>query len=131
MSVAKGLLVAAAFCAASGVAAAAPARLNDVQFIAANRCLGLVSSKTLGTGDAAALKAYVDQQSRSRDSMAWDRADEARQDATQEANRASGETKERLTAERDGPCKAYVASTSEAGGGGAHGGGAGPAHTLP
>jgi hypothetical protein len=76
------------------------------------------------------LKAYVDQQSRARESIAADRADEAREDAIREANRATGERKDRLVAERDGLCHAYIAPTSQAGGG-AHGGGVGPARTLP
>lgn len=131
MSITRGLIITAALCSVAGFAAAGPTRLNDVQFIAASRCLGIVSSKTLGTSDAAAFRAFVDQQSRARDIIAQDRADEAREDAMREANRATGEHKDRLVAERDGACQVYVAPTSQAGGGAAHGGGAGPAHTLP
>ena len=131
MSITRGLIITAAFCSVAGFAAASPPRLNDVQYIAASRCLGIVSSKTLGTSDAAALRSYVDQQSRARDVIAQDRADQAREDAMREGNRATGERKDRLVAERDGLCQAYVAPTSQAGGGAAHGGGAGPAHTLP
>jgi hypothetical protein len=131
MSITRGLIISAAFCSVAGFAAASPTRLNDVQFVAASRCLGIISSKALGTGDAAALASYVDQQSRSRDVIAQDRADEAREDAMHEANRVAGERKDRLIAERDGACQAYIAPTSQAGGGAAHGGGAGPARTLP
>jgi len=130
MSWAMGLIAAAALGAVAGMAAAAPARLTDVQFIAANRCLGIISSKTLGTGEAAAFSAFLDQQGKSRDSIASDRADEARDDAMHEANRVTGERKDRLIAERDGPCQAFIAPVTQAGGA-AHGGGAGPANTLP
>jgi len=133
MSITRGLIIAAALSGVATLASAAPARLTDVQFVAANRCLGLVSSRTLGTSDAAALKAFVSDQSHNRDALAWERADQARDDALSEANRASGERKARLTAERDGACQAYIAPAVQAAtSGGAHkGGGATTSHTLP
>src|SRR5579863_4002876 len=96
------LATALAAVASVGLAAsafAAPARLSDVQFIAANRCLGLMSSKSLGAPDAAALKRMIDGQVGGRDPYIADKADEARQDALREANRAGETEHARLVAE--------------------------------
>jgi hypothetical protein len=59
-------VLAAVACASAAAAFAEPAHLTDVQFVAANRCLGLMSSKTLGTPDAAALSRFLDVESTGR-----------------------------------------------------------------
>ena len=41
MRIVTAALTVAAVCASAAVAIASPARLSDVQFIAANRCLGI------------------------------------------------------------------------------------------
>ncbi len=95
-------------------AAAAPAQLSDAQFIAANRCLGLMSSKSLGTPDAAALKKLIDAQTSGRDGWIYDKADEARQDAVRQAGRGGEDEHARLVAERDGVCRTFLTDTATA-----------------
>lgn len=108
-------LAAALAAAIAPLAFAAPeARVSDVQFIEANRCLGLMSSKALGAGDPSALRRFIKAQSWGRDGFVYDRADQARDDATREANRGGADRHARLTAELGGVCKTYVADTSTA-----------------
>jgi hypothetical protein len=101
--------LAAIACASAATAFAQPDHLNDVQFIAANRCLGLMSSKTFGTPDAPALAKYLESQSVGRVGFVYDEADQAKDDARRDANRTGAETSARLIAERDGVCHAFVA----------------------
>ena len=118
MTLIKGLIITAALAGVATSAIGAPKRLSDVQFIAASRCLGLMTSSALGASDdAAALKAYLSEQSRAREVIASDRADEARDLAKSEADRAGGQRKSALIPERDGACQVYLAPTTEAGGG--------------
>src|SRR5262249_48341558 len=98
----------------AAVASAAPAQLSDGQFIAANRCLGLMSSKALGTPDAAALKKLIDSQTAGRDSYIYDKADEARQDALRQAGTGSQDARAKLTAERDSVCRSFISDTTTA-----------------
>jgi hypothetical protein len=86
------------------LAVAAPVHINDIQFITANQCLGLMSSKALGTTDAAAMKHFIHDQSYGRDGSVYDRADQARDDAESDANRGGTDHRARLIAERDGVC---------------------------
>jgi hypothetical protein len=100
---------AAVVCATAATAFAEPARLTDVQYIAANRCLGLMSSKALGTPDAATLAAYLRTQSDGRVSAVWDRADQARDEGRSDAGHGGASALSRLTTERDGVCHDFVA----------------------
>ena len=109
--------IALAACFAGAQALAAPqAHLSDVQFVQANRCVGLMSSKALGTPDVAAMRQLVKDQLGSRMAFIYDRADEARDDAQRQADRA-GPDNSRLVAERDGVCHALIEANA---GGGAH-----------
>jgi len=112
MGIAAGLTLAAA---ATAVTAASPVRLNDAQFIAANRCLGLMTSKALATPDAGTLTKLVKEQSWGRDAYIYNKADEARNDAVTDVNRGGAEMRARLVAERDGVCRAFL-DTATAGG---------------
>src|SRR5262249_23728416 len=96
---------------------AAPSRLNDVQFIAANRCLGLMTSKALASPEADALAKFLKAQANARDPYIADEADQARQDAQAAAGHAGGERKARLPAERDGVCQDSLPSPDTARGG--------------
>jgi len=98
-------------------------RVSDVQFIEANRCLGLMSSKALGGPDTSALQRFIKAQSWGRDGYVYDRADQARDDATREAGRGGADRRAKLTAEVDGVCQTYLADTSTASA-------ARPAHSL-
>ena len=97
-------------------ASAAPAHLDDVQFVQANRCLGLMSSKALATPDAAALKRVVDSQVGGRAPFIYDKADEAREAAMRQAEHAKPDALARLTAERDSACRAFLTATTTASG---------------
>ncbi|HEY3796859.1 MAG TPA: hypothetical protein VGL58_00770 [Caulobacteraceae bacterium] len=112
--------IAATVLAGGAVSAfAAPnAHITDVQFIAANRCLGILSSKHLGTPDAATMKAFIKAQSYDRDPTVYDRADDARYDGLREAGRGGAEGDTALTQERDGLCHSFIASSSTANAGG-------------
>jgi hypothetical protein len=105
-----GLIVLAAAAAAPAFAAQ-PTHLNDVQFVEANRCLGLMSSKSLGTQDANAMSQLVKAQTTGRIGYVYDRADQARDDAKRQAEHA-GADNSRLIAERDGLCRSFIGSGS-------------------
>ncbi len=96
--------------ASATAAAAAPSRLTDTQFIEANRCLGLMESKELGSPQAGAMKALVTAQSSARVSDAWDRGDQARSDAKIAGDHPSGYARGQLISERDGVCLSLLPS---------------------
>jgi hypothetical protein len=114
------ILAVAAACAGAAVAGDAPVRLTDVQFIAANRCLGLESSKTFNSPDAEALRQLVKGQEGGRAPYISDRADQARDDGQREANLSGAAKDTRLAAERDGVCRQLATLTTASTGGGAH-----------
>ncbi|MFI4974879.1 MAG: hypothetical protein ACHP84_10105 [Caulobacterales bacterium] len=121
MTLTKSLLFAAVLSAtAAGVAFAAPSRLTDVEFLQANRCLGLMSSKSLGEADVAAVKALVGDQSRGRIGYILDRGDQMREDAARQAGRAGPDLRAHLIAERDGVCRTLGQSTTASGGSSGH-----------
>lgn len=103
----------ASLCLAAG-AFAAPPRLDDIQFIQANRCLGLMTSKTLATADAAALKQLIDSQMAGRAPFIYDKADEARETARRQADHGRPDAQAKLAAERDGVCHALLTATTTA-----------------
>jgi hypothetical protein len=93
-----------------------PSHLSDSQFVEANRCLGLMTSKTLSTPDAAAMQQLVKSQVGGRMAFIYDRADQARDDAQRQANHAAADNST-LVAERDGVCRSLIGSgSSEASG---------------
>lgn len=110
-------LVAATCLAGAQALAAQPAHLSDAQYIEANRCVGLMSSKALGTPDAAAMKQLVKTEIGGRMGYIYDKADQARDDAQREANR-NGPADTHLVAERDGVCRELI--EANAGGAGPH-----------
>ena len=113
-------LTIAAACASAAVAVAAPARISDVQFIAANRCLGIESTKAFATPDADALRKLIKDQNWGRDSYIYDKADQARDDGQREASRPGAESNVRLASERDGVCRALVSTTTASAPSGTH-----------
>jgi len=110
----------AAACASAAVAVAAPTRLSDVQFLAANRCLGIESTKAFAGSDADALRQLVKSQEWGRASFIYDKADQVRDDGAREASRSGAENNLRLTAERDGVCRALVSTTTASTPSGSH-----------
>jgi hypothetical protein len=114
-------LTIAALCASAAVASAAPARISDVQFIAANRCLGIESAKNLGAPDVDALRQLVKTQEWGRDAFVYDKADQAREDGQRDASRSGAENNLRLTGERDGVCRSLASiTTASTSAGGSH-----------
>ena len=109
-----GLAAAAGLAATAAVAAPAPAHLSDAQFIAANRCLGLMSSKSLAISDAAALKQLLKDQDSGRGGYIDEKADEARQEAQRQAGSGSEDMHAKLLAERDGLCRTFLSGASTA-----------------
>lgn len=105
-------------CAAAAPALAdQPTHLTDAQFVQANRCLGLMTSKSLGTPDAKAMSQLIKAQTGGRMGLIYDQADQARDDAQREASRVGPDTNASLVAERDGVCRSLIASgSSEAAG---------------
>jgi hypothetical protein len=92
---------------------ATPTQLTDVQYIEANRCLGLMSTKAIGTpDDAAAMKAFLKTQTIGRESFVYDQAEQARDDGQMDANRSGAEHQARLLAERDGVCRSLIGGSS-------------------
>ncbi len=111
MSIVKLALVASVFATLAGAAGAAPARFSDGDYVSANRCLGLLESKTLGNSEVTAMKAVVEAQESGREDLARLKGDEVRSDAKAEADRSTGDLKLRLIAERDGACQAWLPAT--------------------
>ena len=98
-------LVVAASLAGGAVAAD---RVPDTQFLKASRCAGLMKSSNLGASDGAALDAFLKEQQRRRPAAILDMADRDQKNARFEANRAKGEAKTRLIAEREGVCRGFL-----------------------
>ena len=110
MKVSAVLLVMAGV-ACAGVASAS-ARISDVDYMKANRCKGLAMS--LG-GDTAGLDALIKVEGRTRAEAIVLRAEDELARGKREA--AKADLKDRLTAELNGPCVAYMSAGKEAAGG--------------
>ncbi len=106
-------IMAAALLLAPVAAVSAP--LSDAQFIEANRCLGLMTSKALATPDAAALKQRLAADATGRAGYISDKAQEARDDAARQAGHAGADERAKLTAERDGVCRTLLPAATVAG----------------
>ena len=104
----------AAMLAAAPAIAVSSARFSDVEFIEANRCLALMTSKALGTADAAALERRLNEDAGGRPSFIFEKADEARDDAARQASRARGDVRAKLVTERDGVCRSLLPGTTVA-----------------
>jgi hypothetical protein len=95
-------------------AVAASTRVSDVDYLKANRCKGLAAS-SIGAGvDVAGLDAFLRVQQASRPEAIREKADEIQARAKREAER-NGDAP-RLTAELNGPCKAYFNGASSVAG---------------
>lgn len=97
--------------ACAGVASASP-RASDVDYLKANRCKGLAMG--LG-GDTAGLDSMIKAEGRTRAEAIVQRAQDELARGKREA--AKADLKDRLTAELNGPCVAYMSAGKEAAGG--------------
>ena len=84
--------------------AAASGRVTDVDYLKANRCKGLATGA--GAGDTTALDATLKAEGRSRADAVLQRGQEELTRAKREASKS--DLKERVTAELNGPCMAYL-----------------------
>jgi hypothetical protein len=99
-------------CACAGVASAS-AHVTDLDYLKANRCKGLAVG--LGSGDTAGLDAMIKAEGRSRADAILLRGQEELARGKRDA--AKADLKDRLTAELNGPCMAYMSSGKEMAGG--------------
>jgi hypothetical protein len=120
MRFAIATLTITAACASAAIAFAAPTRLSDVQFVAANRCLGIESAKGFAGPDADALRQLVKSQQWGRAEFINDQADQARDDGERDASRSGAENNVRLASERDGVCRSLVSTTTASTPSGSH-----------
>ena len=107
MSIFKSLLLIAPL-ALAGVANAQPSHLTDAQYLAAVRCQTLMSSSNLGREDTRGIDALVKSESATRSPAAFDRAEDARDQAAKAARHAGVYAKESLANERDGLCRSFT-----------------------
>ena len=101
MNTAAAVLTALSLASAATAAAAAP-QVSDTAYLQAARCNGLATGLGL---DASALKAFMKTQSAGRSPLTSDRADDEFAKAKREAH---GDAKDRLTAEYNSTCTAYM-----------------------
>ena len=108
----SALLLAAASLAFAGTiagAAQAGSHLTDVDYLKANRCKGLAEG--LGGGDTAGLTALVKAEGASRSEYIYGEGQKQEERAKRDAGHIDG--KERLTAELNGPCMAFLSGGKE------------------
>jgi hypothetical protein len=115
MSVIGKLMLVAALASTSAVLAA-PSQLTDSQYLAAARCQGLFNSRALGSADSSAIDRLMKSEGAIRTQDVFDRAGEARGNASRQARNASASARSALVSERDGACQAFTS----AGGSAAH-----------
>ena len=84
--------------------------LTDVDYLKANRCAGLAAG--LGQGDVASLDALIKTEGRSRVETIYQKGMEVQNRAKREAAGTDG--KDRLTAELNNACVAYMGAGSSA-----------------
>jgi hypothetical protein len=84
--------------------AIASEKLSDVDYLRANRCRGLAAGQ--GAGDTAGLDALIKTEGRSRLEMIYTRGQEEMERGKRDASHI--DSKDRLTAELNGPCMAFM-----------------------
>ncbi len=89
----------------SATSAGAADRLTDVSYMNAARCAGLIEGSQ---GDVAPYKTVLDAQRAGRESYVQDKSEEIRLEAQREVRRANPAAKQKIAAELEGACKAYV-----------------------
>ena len=91
----------------AGAVQAAPA-VSDIQVLQAARCRGLAASEGLGKLDTTAIDAFLKVQAQSRELAVRASAANKIAAATAQGDKASGAKKDKLLAERDGACAAWL-----------------------
>ena len=93
---------------------AAPPQLNDGSYIEAERCQALIASSALGRENTAGIDDLLKSENRGRDEAAYERGQDAHQQAAREARVGGAYTKSQLIAERDGVCQGFAAGPTMA-----------------
>ena len=109
----KKIIVAAVALFAAGAAQAATG-VSNLQFLEAARCRGLAASETLGKVDTSAIDAFLRQEGSSRELPVRASASKKIVGAQKEADKAEGDKKAKLLAERDGVCAVWIAGGQDA-----------------
>ena len=90
-------------------ASARPGALDDKGLVSAARCVGLANSTNLGAvSNVAEINLWLQNQIVVRDPLPGGRAKSAEIRAKKEADGAQGAGKDKLIAERDGPCSTIL-----------------------
>jgi hypothetical protein len=105
---AAGLVLAVG--AATSASALAAERLSDQAFIKANRCAALAGSEALGPMDTTVINATLKAEGRGRQPAVVTMAQDAAASARRQARNA--DSKDRLQAELNGACVAYLRPAS-------------------
>jgi len=104
----KTILVSALVLAGLASAAQAAPAVTDIQYLQAARCRGLAASEALGKLDTTALDSFLRSEGQSRDLPVRAAATNRIGSALAQAEKATGEKKAKLLAERDGVCAAWL-----------------------
>lgn len=102
------MIIVAGLAAAAASASAATPRVSDAAYIQAERCAALISSPALGRHDTSGIDGFLKDQERGRVEAAYERGQEARDNAAREARTAGAYAKTQLMAERDSVCQSYA-----------------------
>jgi hypothetical protein len=110
-----GSSILAASIFAASTAPARPLHVNDIHYIQAAACQGLITSPDLPPMDPTAINRFMDIESGGRTQIALDQADTARQKAKRDAATAGPEKRADLIAQRESAsCRQYVSMGAHA-----------------
>ena len=110
MKTAAVLLVTLSLGLTAAGAASAGAHLTDVDWLKANRCRGIAEG--LGSGDTAGLDSLIKTEGRNRPDVVYERGQQEAVRGKRDAS--SQDLRERLSAELNGPCMAYMGAAHDA-----------------
>jgi len=104
-----GAMMLGASVLAASTSPAQSLRVNDIHFVQAAACQGLINSPDLPPIDPTAINRFMDLESAGRPALILDRAETARQNSRREAATASPDKRANLIAQRDAiSCRRYV-----------------------
>jgi len=104
----KSIIIAAAAVSALSGAAQAASNMTDIQFLQAARCRGLAASEGLGRLDTAAIDQLLRTEGQARELGIRASATNKINAATTQGDKAQGAKKEKLLAEREQACAAWL-----------------------
>ncbi|PTS81860.1 MULTISPECIES: hypothetical protein [unclassified Caulobacter] len=104
----KTILVSALALAALATGAQAGPKVSDMQYLQAARCRGLAASEALGKLDTVALDSFLRAEGQARELAVRASSASRITGALNEAQKATGEKKDKLIAERNGDCAVWL-----------------------